>query len=54
MGRGYATSENFNKAKFAFWAFLEVAPTLLTLHTGHVDQLGAGPTGPALSDKEVS
>jgi hypothetical protein len=33
--------------------FSEVAPTFLTLHTGHVDQLKAGPTGPALYVKEV-
>jgi hypothetical protein len=25
------------------WVFSEVAPALLTLHTGHVDQLKAGP-----------
>ena len=42
-----------NSANFAFHDFSEVAPALLTLHTGHVDQLKAGPTGPALSDKEV-
>jgi hypothetical protein len=36
-------------AKSAFHDFSEVAPTFLTLHTGHVDQLEAGPTGPALS-----
>jgi hypothetical protein len=29
--------------------FSEVAPALVTFHTGHVDQLKAGPKGPALS-----
>jgi hypothetical protein len=29
--------------------FSEVAPALVTLHTGQADQLKAGPTGPALS-----
>ena len=40
-------------ANFALTEFSEVAPALLTLHTGHVDQLNAGPTGPALYVKEV-
>jgi hypothetical protein len=38
-----------NSAKFALTEFSEVAPALVTLHTGHVDQLKAGPTGSALS-----
>ncbi len=33
--------------------FSEVAPALLRLHTGLVDQLKARPTGPALYVKEV-
>jgi hypothetical protein len=34
---------------FAFRDFSEVASTLVTLHTGHVDQLKVGPKGHALS-----
>jgi hypothetical protein len=37
-------SSNLVEGKFS-----EVAPALLTVHTGHVDQLKAGPKGPALS-----
>src|SRR5215203_7174425 len=51
--RSARTSENSVKAKFAFWDFSEVAPALVTFHTGHVDQLKAGPPGPALYVKEV-
>jgi hypothetical protein len=44
------TSPFWNSANFAFWVFLEVAPALVILHTGHVDQRKAGPPkGPALS-----
>ena len=35
-------------AKCVEGVFSEVASALLTLHTGHVDQLEAVPTGPAL------
>jgi hypothetical protein len=28
-----------NSANFAFWGFSEVAPALVTFHTGYVDQL---------------
>ena len=37
------TSQNPQNAKFAYHEFSEVASALLTLHTGHVDQLKAGP-----------
>src|SRR5215208_7118227 len=44
---------NSPKLNFRFTAFYEVAPALLTLHTGLVDQLKARPTGPAIYVKEV-
>jgi hypothetical protein len=43
------SSHSRRSKKFTYHDFSEVALALLTVHTGPVDQLEAGPMGPALS-----
>jgi hypothetical protein len=47
------TSEVRSSANFVMTEISEVAPDLVTFHTRHVDQLKAGPKGPAPSWKGV-